>query len=85
MPEKKPRYTYKDFVTGKTRFTRGSFVGWSERTGPLHVHYALFVTACTTISVPRYCVTLETLEKIGLPQEEDLDILKEAKGGYQQC
>jgi len=27
-------YTYKDFVTGKIRRTRGKFIGWSEPTGP---------------------------------------------------
>ena len=59
------RYYYKDFVTGKVRYTRGKFIGWSERTGPLHVHYAMFQLPSTYVNVPCYCLTAET--KAALP------------------
>lgn len=34
-------YTYKDFITGKIRKTRGKFSGWTEPTGFLKVPYAM--------------------------------------------
>ena len=57
-------YTYKDFVTGKIRRTRGKFIGWSDRTGPLNVHYAMFKTPKTYVNVPFYSLTKETKERL---------------------
>jgi hypothetical protein len=56
-------YTYKD-INGKVRKTRGTFVGWSDPTGPLNTRYAMFRTPATLIAVPRYLLTRETREAI---------------------
>ena len=32
MENKYMRYTFKDFITGKERWTRGKFAGWTEPT-----------------------------------------------------
>lgn len=53
-------YTYKDFVTGKIKRTRGKFDGWSEPTGPLSVRYAIFRNPRGCVCVPHYCLTPET-------------------------
>lgn len=53
-------YTYKDFVTGKIRRTRGKFESWSEPTGPLKVRYAVFQNPRGRVCVPYYCLTPET-------------------------
>ena len=53
-------YTYKDFVTGKIKRTRGKFYGWSERTGPLHVRYAMFQNPNGWVNMPAYLLTPET-------------------------
>jgi len=58
------RYTYKDFVTGKIKHTRGTFAGWSEPTGPLNVPYAIFVNPKGQVCVPEYLLTRETREAI---------------------
>ena len=61
---KRETYTYKDFVTGKTRRTFGKFVGWSEPTGPLNARYAMFKTPRTYVNVPGYCLTKESKERL---------------------
>ena len=64
-------YTYKDIVTGKTKRTRGKFAGWSERTGPLHIRYAIFANPSSHICVPAYCLTDETRAAIPpIPRDE---------------
>jgi len=68
-------YTYKDFVTGRIKRTRGKFYGWSERTGPLHVRYAMFQNPRGWVNVPAYLLTAETKAAIppmprGQEQEE---------------
>lgn len=57
------KYTYKDFETGKPRYTRGRFVGWQQG-GPLNAKYALFKCPSTVLAVPRYCLTAESLAAI---------------------
>jgi hypothetical protein len=37
------RYYYKDFVTGKIRYTTGKFVGWSNPTGPVGGRYGVIM------------------------------------------
>jgi len=61
---KSKAYTYRDFVTGKTKRTYGKFYGWSEKTGVLNVRYAIFECPCTFVNVPEYCLTQETKRKI---------------------
>ena len=58
------KYTYKDFATGKAKFTRGMFVGW-QRGGPLNANYAVFQNRRSTVYVPEYCLTRETKQLIG--------------------
>jgi len=53
-------YTYKDFVTGKPKRTRGRFAGWTQPTGLLQVRYAIFRNRYSDILVPEYCLTPET-------------------------
>lgn len=57
-------YTFKDFITGKPRFTRGQFVGWTEPTGLLKVKYAIFQRRASKLFVPEYLLTRETREAI---------------------
>ena len=57
-------WTYKDFVTGKPRWTLGKFSGWTESSGPLGVKYAIFERKISTIFVPRYCLSVESLRRI---------------------
>ena len=54
------KHTYKDFVTGKIRFTRGRFEGWTPGTGIIGAKYAIFRTKATEIFVPEYLLTKET-------------------------
>jgi len=57
-------YTYKDFVTGKIRKTRGAF---KEFTAPLDLigsRYAIFELPASTLLVPEYLLTKETKEAI---------------------
>jgi hypothetical protein len=53
------KYTYKDFSTGKIRWTRGKFSGW-QRGGPLNAWYAVFQNPRGAVLVPEYCLTLES-------------------------
>lgn len=62
--------TYKDFVTGKIRYTRGKFSGWTKPSGPLKVHYAIFNNPRGVVLVPEYCLTPETRTTIGNPPKE---------------
>ena len=54
------KYTYKDFVTGKIRFTRGDFIGWTSGTGIIGAKYAVFHNRSVDILVPEYLLTPET-------------------------
>lgn len=57
-------YTYKDFVTGKIKRTRGRFSHFSAPTGPLQARYALFKNPCGYVCVPEYCLTPETRARL---------------------
>ena len=57
-------YTYKDFATGEIKRTNGRFGGWTEPTGLLNVRYAIFRRPRSSIFVPAYLLTPETLEAI---------------------
>lgn len=63
------KYTYRDFITGKVRFTRGKFAGWTEETGLVKVPYAIFDNPKSTVFVPVYLLTPETRAAIGNPPE----------------
>ncbi len=56
----KQKFTYKDLATGKIRWTRGEFQGWTKETGLLKARYAVFRTTVTEILVPEYLLTMET-------------------------
>lgn len=60
------KYTYKDFLTGKVKWTRGRFAGWTKG-GILNATYAVFQRRTDTIYVPAYCLTPETRQAIGDP------------------
>ena len=56
-------YTYKDFATGKVHKTSGKFEGWTDKTGPLNVRYAIFRRQSSSLFIPEYCLTKETRQK----------------------
>lgn len=58
------KYTFKDFVTGKQRWTRGNFVGWTESTGLLNARYAIFQRPRSDLLVPEYLLTKESKQTI---------------------
>jgi hypothetical protein len=53
------KHTYKDFVTGKIRYTRGKFLNWTEG-GIIGAKYAVFATAKNYLLIPIYLLTAET-------------------------
>jgi len=53
------KYHYKDFATGRPRWTRGKFERW-EQGGPLNAWGAVFFLPCSAIWVPAYCLSKET-------------------------
>jgi len=64
LPKKvRKMYTYKDFVTGKTKRTRGKFHEW-QRGGILNVWGAVFLNRCSALFIPFYCLTDETKQRI---------------------
>ena len=59
------RYFYRDFVTGKRKFTRKPFIGWTHAGGPLNVRYAIFSSGTNfDILVPPYSLCPETLRQL---------------------
>jgi len=68
------KYTYKDFVTGKIRFTRGRFEGWTPGTGIIGAKYAIFRTKATEVLIPEYLLTQDTRAAIKAAEEANDDI-----------
>jgi hypothetical protein len=72
MPKEK--FTYRDFITRKVRYTRMPFLGWTTG-GPINVVGAVFGTDKTLLFVPRYLLTKETVERLDeesvIPCNED--------------
>jgi hypothetical protein len=62
-------YTYKDFVTGKIRRTRGTFAGFTAPTGLLKAPFAIFRNKRGVVLVPKYLLTPETLKAIAKLEE----------------
>lgn len=60
------KYTFKDFITGKIKFTRGEFKGWTDNTGLVGSRYAIFRNRGGDVLVPAYLLTAETKEAIKL-------------------
>jgi hypothetical protein len=58
------RITYKDFATGKPKWTRGRFAFWTEPTGLLNVRYAVIHRERSDILIPVYCLTAESKRAI---------------------
>lgn len=58
------KYTYKDFGTGKLRFTRSTFSGWTNPGGLLNVRYAIFSRRSDDLLIPEYLLTSKTREAI---------------------
>lgn len=54
------RYTYRDFVTKKERYTRGEFAGYTQPTGLLNARYAKFKRPHGYLFVPSYLLTAES-------------------------
>ena len=54
------KHTFKDLITGRMRWTRGKFAGWTEPTGLLKVRYAQFQRRADTLVVPEYLLTKDT-------------------------
>lgn len=63
------RYSYRDIVTGKHRFTRGRFIGWTQPTGPLHVPYAQFQRKAGVLLVPISLLAPETRATFPAPEQ----------------
>ena len=59
----KTKYTYRDILTGRLRYTRGAFSHWA-RGGPLGAWYAVFVLRRGALMVPEWCLTTETCRTI---------------------
>jgi hypothetical protein len=60
-------YTYRDFVSGKTRRTFGVFESWQGPTGPLGAFYAVFRTPKTAVCVPEYALSAESRQRLPKP------------------
>jgi len=54
--------------TTKIRSTRGTFAGWTGKTGLLKVHYAVFRNRRSELLIPIYDLTAETKERLGKPK-----------------
>ena len=67
------RYYYRDFITGKLRYTRGRFTGWTKPTGPLNVRYAQFERGSDWLFVPYYLLTSETKDALPKPEMGESD------------
>jgi hypothetical protein len=65
----KMKHTYKDFVTGKPRYTQGVFRGWttSETTKS---RYACFHNRKSIVYVPEYLLTQETKHFIAQAEKQ---------------
>jgi len=61
---KTTKYTFRDFVTGKTRWTRGTFAGWTGPSGLLGANYAIFQRRSDALLVPKYLLTKETKKEL---------------------
>lgn len=68
------KYTFKDFITGRLRYTRGTFSNWTQG-GPLNAWYAVFCTPRGHVLIPEYLLTAET--RAALPARGS----EEQKGG----
>ena len=55
---------YKDFVTGKRRFTRGTFAGWTKPAGFLKVRYAIIKRRCSNLLIPEYSLTPDSRKEL---------------------
>lgn len=53
------RFYFKDFITGKIRYTRGQFVQW-QKDGPLNAWGVLFANRASVAWVPEYLLTAES-------------------------
>lgn len=67
----KPKYIFKDFITGRQRWTNGTFIGWTEPTGLLKSRYAIFQRPNTTLFVPEYLLSKESKQTIILKDREE--------------
>lgn len=64
------KFFYRDAVSGKVRFTRGRFEGWTTPSGLLRARYAKFHTLKTYVFVPMYALTAESRQKLPNPEQE---------------
>jgi hypothetical protein len=74
-----PRIYYRDFITHKRKYTRGSFIEWT-RGGPLNAWYAVVALPSETLLIPEYC--LEQGQNIPPKPHDDAAVTKPIlKGG----
>lgn len=58
-----PPFTYRDFISLKTKRTRGKFAGWTSG-GPLMAKYAIFQNPRGQVIVPEYLLTAGTKQRL---------------------
>ena len=51
------KYTYKDFITGKERYTKGVFIGWMNPSKIVDIRYAKFKRKRSSIYIPEYLLS----------------------------
>ena len=57
------KYYFKDFDTGKIRYTKGKFAGW-QRGGIINIWGAVFMRDASMLFIPHYLLTRETLANL---------------------
>ncbi len=72
---KREKFTYKDFITSKLKWTRGKFGGWTNPTGLINGKYAIFHRPSTDLFVPVYLLTPETERRLVKLEKSRLDPL----------
>lgn len=67
-----PRYYYRDFKSGKVRYTRGKFMGWSSNffLGK-EVQYANFLRAKSNLLVPEWCLNSKVRTRLKARKTND--------------
>jgi len=66
----KDRIYYKDFITGKRKWTAGKFICW-DRGGILNAYGAIVKRQCSILFIPYYLLEKETKSKLpSLPEDK---------------
>jgi hypothetical protein len=78
----RPKCWYRDFATGKLKFTRGRFTNWT-RGGPLNAWYAVFQRQSSTLLIPEYCLTAATRRSLP-PKPEASPVIEQENAGNEE-